>query len=66
MSRRIEIAVFLYDGMTTLDAVGPYEVPIFAQVPPGNVAALRAFPAAGFRPIGGEERRLPARAMGSI
>jgi GNAT superfamily N-acetyltransferase len=28
--------------------------PIFAQVAPGNVAALRAFLAAGFRPIGGE------------
>lgn len=27
---------------------------IFAQVAPGNVAALRAFLAAGFRPIGGE------------
>jgi GNAT superfamily N-acetyltransferase len=28
--------------------------PIFAQVAPGNVAAVRAFLAAGFRPIGGE------------
>lgn len=39
--------------MSARQLVEPGE-PIFAQVAPGNAAALRAFLAAGFRPIGGE------------
>jgi hypothetical protein len=32
----------------------PQDEPLFAQVTPGNVASLRAFLAAGYRPIGSE------------
>lgn len=32
----------------------PQDDPLFAQVTPGNVASLRAFLAAGYRPIGSE------------
>jgi hypothetical protein len=32
----------------------PQDQPLFAQVTPGNVASLRAFLAAGYRPIGSE------------
>jgi L-amino acid N-acyltransferase YncA len=32
-------------------ALVPPDEPLFAQVSPGNVASLRAFMAAGFRPI---------------
>jgi RimJ/RimL family protein N-acetyltransferase len=32
----------------------PHDEPLFAQVTPGNVASLRAFLAAGYRPIGSE------------
>jgi hypothetical protein len=32
----------------------PQDEPLFAQVSPGNVASLRAFLAAGYRPIGSE------------
>ena len=39
--------------MSARQLVQPGE-PMFAQVAPGNVAALRACLAAGFRPIGGE------------
>jgi GNAT superfamily N-acetyltransferase len=35
-------------------ALTPEGEPIFAQVAPGNAASVRAFLAAGFRPIGGE------------
>jgi GNAT superfamily N-acetyltransferase len=35
-------------------ALSPEGEPIFAQVSPGNVASLRAFLAAGYRPIGSE------------
>jgi GNAT superfamily N-acetyltransferase len=34
--------------------LGPRGEPVFAQVAPGNAAALHAFLAAGFRPIGAE------------
>jgi hypothetical protein len=34
--------------------LGPRTEPVFAQVAPGNAAALHAFLAAGFRPIGAE------------
>jgi GNAT superfamily N-acetyltransferase len=34
--------------------LGPRGEPLFAQVAPGNAAALHAFLAAGFRPIGAE------------
>jgi hypothetical protein len=33
---------------------GPPAEPLFAQVTPGNAASLRAFLAAGYRPIGSE------------
>jgi GNAT superfamily N-acetyltransferase len=32
----------------------PADVPVFAQVSPGNARSLRAFLAAGFRPVGSE------------
>lgn len=35
-------------------AVGEGQEPVYAQVAPGNVASLRAFLSAGFRPIGSE------------
>jgi GNAT superfamily N-acetyltransferase len=35
-------------------ATVPAEEPLFAQVTPGNIASLRAFLAAGYRPIGSE------------
>ncbi|HET6316041.1 MAG TPA: GNAT family N-acetyltransferase [Chloroflexota bacterium] len=35
-------------------ATVPAEVPVFAQVSPGNAQSLRAFLAVGFRPIGSE------------
>jgi hypothetical protein len=35
-------------------AVAPAGEPVFAQVSPGNAASLRAFLAAGYRPIGSE------------
>ena len=35
-------------------ALVPEEQPLFAQVAPGNAASLRAFLAAGYRPIGAE------------
>jgi len=35
-------------------ALVPEEHPLFAQVAPGNAASLRAFLAAGYRPIGAE------------
>jgi len=37
----------------------PQGEPIFAQVAPGNAASVRAFLAAGFRPIGGEILFMP-------
>ena len=37
----------------------PEGEPIFAQVAPGNAASVRAFLAAGFRPIGGEILFMP-------
>lgn len=42
-----------------LRAVEPHEA-VFAQVAPGNAASLRAFLAAGFRPIGAEVLIVPA------
>ena len=35
-------------------ALAPAGEPVFAQVSPGNAASLRAFLAAGYRPIGSE------------
>lgn len=35
-------------------ALAPADEPVFAQVSPGNAQSLRAFLAAGFRPIGSE------------
>jgi L-amino acid N-acyltransferase YncA len=35
-------------------ALVPADEPVFAQVAPGNARSLRAFLAAGFRPIGAE------------
>ena len=37
-----EIALFLYDGMTTLDAVGPYEV--LARLPGAKVKFVATTP----------------------
>ena len=34
--------------------LAPAGAPLFAQVSPGNAASLRAFLAAGFRPVGAE------------
>jgi GNAT superfamily N-acetyltransferase len=34
--------------------LAPAGAPLFAQVAPGNAASLRAFLAAGFRPVGAE------------
>jgi putative intracellular protease/amidase len=42
MSERIEIAIFLYDGMTALDAVGPYEV--LARLPGAEVKFVASTP----------------------
>ena len=42
MSERIEIAIFLYDGMTALDAVGPYEV--LARLPDAEVTFVASTP----------------------
>jgi GNAT superfamily N-acetyltransferase len=43
----------------------PPDEPVFAQVTPGNARSLRAFLAAGFRPIGSEVLFLRARPSGS-
>jgi hypothetical protein len=39
---------------TAARALVPQGEPLFAQVSPGNVSSLRAFLAAGYRPIGAE------------
>jgi GNAT superfamily N-acetyltransferase len=38
----------------TARTVAPPDEPLFAQITPGNAASLRAFLAAGYRPIGSE------------
>lgn len=39
----------------------PDAAPVWAQIAPANAASLRAFLAAGFRPVGAEARLTPAR-----
>lgn len=41
-------------AIASASALAPPDEPLFAQVSPGNVASLRSFLAAGFRPIGAE------------
>jgi hypothetical protein len=55
---RREVAVYVDPagrGLVTLGRrLAPAGAPLFAQVSPGNAASLRAFLAAGFRPVGAE------------
>lgn len=46
----------LHDALTVV----PVQAPVFAAVTPGNARSLRAFLAAGFRPIGSEAILRPA------
>lgn len=69
---RTELSVELLAGAAHSTAAGralieaslrhvPSDVFVWAQISPGNAASLRAFLAAGFRPIGAETLILPAR-----
>jgi hypothetical protein len=40
-------------------ALAPERRPIWAQVAPGNAASVRAFLAAGYRPVGAEALLVP-------
>jgi hypothetical protein len=41
--------------------LAPGDVPVWAQIAPGNAASVRAFLAAGFAPVGCESLLIPAR-----
>jgi hypothetical protein len=64
LARRLEVSIEVEPGgrgagsgralAVAARVLGPADEPLFAQVSPGNAASLRAFLAAGYRPIGSE------------
>jgi hypothetical protein len=64
LARRLEVSIEVETGgrgagsgralAEAARVLGPAGEPLFAQVSPGNAASLRAFLAAGYRPIGSE------------